>query len=49
MVGKYDHRRGVTMDDIDVKKELPVHLILSTNEYAQPQQAAVIAISGLLL
>ena len=35
MVAKYDHLKGVTMDDTDVRKELPVHLILGTIEYAQ--------------
>ena len=35
MVAKYDHLKGVTMDDTDVKKELPVHLILGTSVYAQ--------------
>ena len=35
MVARYDHLKGATMDDTDVKKELPVHLILGTGEYAQ--------------
>ena len=35
MVATYDHLKGETMDDTEVKKELPVHLILSTSEYAQ--------------
>ena len=35
MVAKHEHVKGVTMDDTDVKKELPVHLILGTSEYAQ--------------
>jgi len=35
MVAQYSHLRGVTMDDVDVKSELPVNLILSTNEYTQ--------------
>lgn len=35
MVAQYSHLRGVTTDDVDVKSELPVHLILGTNEYAQ--------------
>ena len=35
MVARYDHLKGATMDDTDVKKELPVHLILGTSEYAQ--------------
>ena len=35
MVATYDHLKGETMDDTDVKKELPVHLILGTSEYAQ--------------
>ena len=32
---RYDHLTGVTMDDVDDKEELPVHLILGMNEYAQ--------------
>lgn len=32
---RYDHLKGVTMDDLDDKEEFPVHLILGTNEYAQ--------------
>lgn len=35
MVERHDHLKGVTMDDIDEKSELPVHLILGTNKYAQ--------------
>ena len=35
MVARYDHLKGVTMDNTDVKKELPVHLIHGTSEYAQ--------------
>ena len=35
MVATYDHLKGETMDDTEVKKELPVHLILGTSEYAQ--------------
>ena len=35
MVAKYDHFKGLTMDDTYVKKELPVHLILGTSQYAQ--------------
>ena len=35
LLEQYDHVKGVTMDDVDDKEELPVHLILGTNEYAQ--------------
>ena len=35
LVQQYDHLKGVEMDDMDVKRELPVHLILGTSEYAQ--------------
>ena len=35
VVEQYDDLRGVTMDDIDEKQDLPVHLILGTNEYKQ--------------
>ena len=35
LVERYDHLKEVTMDDVDEKEELPVHLILGTNEYAQ--------------
>eukprot|EP00795_Rhopilema_esculentum_P015888 gene15888-7220_t len=32
---KYPHLQGVTMDDIDQKPELPVHVILGASEYAK--------------
>ena len=32
LVERYDHLKEVTMNDLDEKKELPVHLILGTNE-----------------
>lgn len=35
MIEQYDHLQGVSMDDVDEKEQLPVHLILGTNEYAQ--------------
>ena len=35
LVERYDHLKEITMDDVDEKEELPVHLILGTNEYAQ--------------
>lgn len=31
----YDDLKGVKIDDLDDKEELPVHLILGTNEYIQ--------------
>lgn len=39
LVERYDHLKEVTMDDVDEKEELPVHLILGTNEI--PVQVAV--------
>ena len=35
MVTRYDHLKGIVMDDVDEKRELPVHLILGTSEYAR--------------
>lgn len=35
LIKQFDHLKGVTMDDTDAKKELPVHLILGTSEYAR--------------
>ena len=35
MIHKYEHLRGVHKDDVDEKSKLPVHLILSTNEYTK--------------
>lgn len=35
LVEWYDHLKEVTMDDVDDKEELPMHLILRTNEYAR--------------
>ena len=35
MIKKYNHLRGVRMDDVDKKSKLPVHLILGTNEYTK--------------
>ena len=32
---EYDHLREVEIDDVDLKKELPDHLILGTSEYAR--------------
>ena len=32
---KYNHLKGVEIDDVHVKRELPVHLILRTSEYAR--------------
>eukprot|EP00795_Rhopilema_esculentum_P004345 gene4345-20561_t len=32
---KYPHLQGVTMDDVDQKPELPVHVILGASEYAK--------------
>lgn len=35
MVSQCHHLKGVIMDEVEMKRELPVHLILGTNEYAQ--------------
>ena len=35
ILAKYNHLRGVEIDDVDLKKELPVHLILGTSEYTR--------------
>ena len=35
LLERYNHLKGVTMDDVDDKEEVRVHLILGTNEYAQ--------------
>lgn len=35
MVSQYQHLKGIVMDDVDTKDELPVHLILGTKTYAQ--------------
>ena len=35
MISKYRHLKGVTMEDIDTKSLLPVHVILGTSDYAK--------------
>ena len=35
ILAEYNHLREVEIDDVDLKKELPVHLILGTSEYAR--------------
>ena len=35
ILAKYDHLRGVEIDDVDLKRELPVYLILGTRECAK--------------
>ena len=35
ILAKYDHLRGVEIDDVELKRELPVHWILGTREYAR--------------
>ena len=35
ILAKYDHLRGVEIDDVDLKRELPVYLILGTSECAK--------------
>ena len=34
MTGRYHHLKGVERDDIYMKRDLPVHLILGASEYA---------------
>ena len=35
ILAKYDQLRGVEIDDVDLKRELPVYLILGTSECAK--------------
>ena len=35
MVTRCDHLKGIVIDDVDAKRELPVHLILGISEYAR--------------
>ena len=35
ILAEYDHLRAVEVDDVDLKRELTVHLILGTSEYAR--------------
>ena len=35
MISKYRHLKGATMEDIDTKSLLPVHVILGTSDYAK--------------
>jgi hypothetical protein len=35
LLPKYDHLRGVAMDDSDMKPQLPIHLVLGNGEYAR--------------
>ena len=35
ILAKYDHLRGVEIDDVELKREFPVHWILGTSEYAR--------------
>jgi hypothetical protein len=35
MIAKYSHLKGINIQDVDNKPELPVHLILGTSEYAR--------------
>jgi hypothetical protein len=35
MIAKYPHLKAISMQDVDNKPELPVHLILGTSEYAR--------------
>lgn len=40
MLAKYPHLRGVTMEETDTKKILPVHVILGANEYTKIKMAS---------
>ena len=35
ILAKYDHLKEVEIDDVYLKRELPVHLILGTSEYTR--------------
>ena len=35
LINRYHHLRGITMDDNDQKKELPVHVILAASDYSR--------------
>ena len=35
ILAEYNHLREVEIDDVDLKRELPVHLILGTSEYTR--------------
>jgi hypothetical protein len=35
IIAKYNHLRGVEMIDKDEKAEMPVHLVISVNEYTR--------------
>ena len=35
LIKRYHHLRGITMDDSDQKKELPVHVILGAPDYSR--------------
>ena len=35
MIEQFSHLKGITVDDVDEKAELPVHLILGASEYAR--------------
>ena len=34
-IAKYQHLKGVEIDDTDIKPELPIHVILGASEYAK--------------
>ena len=34
LLSKYNHLKGVKIDDLDDKPQLPVHVVLAVNEYA---------------
>ena len=35
LIDNYSHLRGITIDDLDPKEELPVHVVLGSGEYAR--------------
>ena len=43
---KYDHLRGVEIDDFDLKREVPVYLILGTSECAKIKTETVMGKPG---
>ena len=35
IITKYQHLKGVEIDNTDIKSELPIHMILGASEYAK--------------
>ena len=41
IISKHQHLKDVTMDDMDTKQELPIHVILCASEYARLKTSSV--------